>query len=125
MITRISKETNKSILILGYFAVFISLLLFVNKIDIVGYIISGCGVSLIITSKIIFIMRESFKILISKAFLWTLIPMLICFVLNKLAEYFLFSYMDTQAFVVYALSFIVALITFVRKIILNEQFFWY
>lgn len=86
-----------------------------KSFDYIGYGFAFIGSSLVIYSQYVFFKNVSMETLKSKAFLWTLIPTLICIVLNKLSKYFLFSDMETSALIVYALSIIIALITVVQN----------
>lgn len=102
-------------LLIGSILVFFSIPFFMKSFDYIGYGFAFIGSSLVIYSQYVFFKNVSMETLKSKAFLWTLIPTLICIVLNKLSKYFLFSDMETSALIVYALSIIIALITVVQN----------
>ncbi|MCB0408593.1 MAG: hypothetical protein KDD29_00125 [Flavobacteriales bacterium] len=93
--------------------------------SLLNYILIGVGTTMFLGSQIILFLREPIETFKSKPFLWSIIPLVLNIILDKLSMNFYKLGEDNYAHILLSLMFLIGLITIIRKIKLNERFFWY
>ena len=123
---KLNSTMNKRLFFGGIFISAFSIIFFANKVDILGYVLISLGLIMYLLSRIFFLLRESFSIFKSKAYLWTIIPTYINLVLLSMmmGEFSNNDDSDTGLYLAFTILFI-GFFTMVRKVLLKERLFWY
>ncbi len=104
---------------------FLILTLIFQKGTTVSTVLLIIGLSSFISSQLLFLIREPFSTLKSKAFLWTIIPLTINTLLDKLSMHLFKQDKPNIAMLIVVLMFVIGGYAIIRKLNLKERMFWY